>query len=90
MQPKCRSSLERKGLELFVIATVDQCLAVGMTYIYMIMQTQVLVGAVSATPISSHQDNRERSSQVPQISLLQITRCLDSSSDKIPAKDLAS
>ena len=53
------------------------------------MQTQVLVKAISATPISSHQDNRPCSSQVPQISLLQITRCLDSSSDKTPAeKDL--
>ena len=62
----------------------------GVTYIYQIMQTQVIIQAISATPISSHQDNRERSSQVPQISLLQITRCLDSSSDKIPAeKDLA-
>ena len=62
----------------------------GMTYIYMIMQTQVLVAALSATPISSHQDNRERSSQAPKASLLQITRCLDSSSDKTPAeKDLS-
>ena len=73
-----------------VISTMDQCLVMGVTYIYQIMQTQVIVEAISATPISSHQDNRERSSQVPQISLLQITRCLDSSSDKIPAeKDLA-
>ena len=54
------------------------------------MQTQVIVKAISATPITSQQDNRTRSSQVPHISLLQITRCLDSSSDKIPAeKDLA-
>ena len=54
------------------------------------MQTQVLIAAVSAAPISSHQDNRERSSQAPKASLLQITRCLDSSSDKTPAeKDLA-
>ena len=54
------------------------------------MQTQVLIAAISAAPISSHQDNRERSSQAPQASLLQITRCLDSSSDKTPAeKDLA-
>ena len=73
-----------------VITSVDPCLVMGMTYVYQIMQTQVLVAAVSASPISSHLDNRTRSSQVPQISLLQITRCLDSSSDKIPAeKDLA-
>ena len=54
------------------------------------MQTQVPVAAGSATPISSHQNNRARSSQAPKTSLLQITRCLDSSSDKTPAeKDLA-
>ena len=73
-----------------VLATMDPCLVVGLTYIYQIMQTQVLVAAFSATPISSHQDNRARSSQAPKTSLLQITRCLDSSSDKTPAeKDLA-
>ena len=74
-----------------VLATMDPCLVVGLTYIYQIMQTQVLVAAFSATPISSHQDNRARSSQVPiTTSLLQITRCLDSNSDKTPAeKDLA-
>ena len=74
----------------FVIATMDQCLVMGVTYVYQIMQSQVLVAAVSATPISSHQDNRARSSQASKTSLLQITRCLDSSSDKTPAeKDLA-
>ena len=69
-----------------VIATVDPGLVMGVTYLYQIMQTQVLVAAVSATPISSHQDNRARSSQAPKTSLLQITRCLDSSSDKTPAE----
>ena len=75
----------------FVIAFLDQCLVVGVTYVYQIMQTQVIVVAVfSAKPISSHQDNRARSSQAPKTSLLQITRCLDSSSDKTPAeKDFA-
>ena len=69
-----------------VIASMDQCLVVGVTYIYQI----ILVPAFSATPISSHQDNSARSSQAPKGSLLQITRCLDSSSDKTPAeKDLA-
>ena len=54
------------------------------------MQTQILVAAISATPISSHQDKTSRPSQVPDISVLEITRCLDSSSDKTPAeKDLA-
>ena len=89
-RPNCRSSLERKGVASIVIASMDPCLVVGLTYVYIIMQTQFLVGAISATPISSHQDNRTRFSQVPQLSLLQITRCLDSSSDKTPAeKDLA-
>ena len=75
---------------------MDQCLArllglvLGMTYIYQIMQTQVLVTALSATPISSHQDNRERSSQVPKISLSQITRCLDSASDNYQASEINS
>ena len=79
-----------------VIAAMDQCLAgllglvLGMTYIYQIMQTQVLVTALSATPISSHQDNRERSSQVPKISLSQITRCLDSASDNYQASEINS
>ena len=69
---------------------MDPCLVVGMTYIYQIMQTHVIVAANSATAITSHQDNRARSSQVPKVSLLQITRCLDSNSDKIPAeKDVA-
>ena len=85
-QPNCRSSLERKWMASIVIATVDPCLVMGVTYLYQIMQTQVLVAAVSATPISSHQDNRARSSQAPKTSVLQITRCLDSSSDKTPAE----
>ena len=73
-----------------VLASTDQCLAAGVTYIYQILQTHSLLAAVSASPISSHQDNRTRSSQVPHFSMLQITRCLDSSSDKKPAeKDLA-
>ena len=76
-----------------VIAAMDQCLAVGMTYVYQIMQTQVLVAApiLAAVPISArYQDKTTRSSQVPKISVLQITRCFDSSSDKTPAeKDLA-
>ena len=73
-----------------VIATVDPCLVVGGTYVYQIRQTQDIVAALSATPISSHQDNRARSSQAPKTSVLQITKCLDSSSDKTPAeKDLA-
>ena len=92
MQPNCRSSLGGKHQACIVIGTLDQGLVVGVTYIYQIMQTQVLVAAIlAAVPISArYQDNKTRSLQVPLISLLQITRCLDSSSDKTPAeKDLA-
>ena len=79
-----------------IIAAMDQCLArllglvLGMTYTYQIMQTQVLVTALSATPISSQQDNRERSSQVPKISLSQITRCLDFANDNYQASEINS
>ena len=79
-----------------IIAAMDQCLArllglvLGMTYTYQIMQTQVLVTALSATPISSQQDNKERSSQVPKISLSQITRCLDFASDNYQASEINS
>ena len=79
-----------------VIATMDQCLAgflglvlvLRMTYVYQIMQTQVLEAAVSVELISSHQDNRTRSSLVLLISLLQITRCLDSVSDNYQAGEI--
>ena len=73
-----------------VRAAMDQCLVMGMTYLYQIMQTQVLVKAISATLFSSHQDNRERSSQVLLISLSRITRCLDSASDNYQVGELNS
>ena len=83
-----------------VIAVMDQCLAgllrlvlglvLSMSYVYQIMQTQILVAALSATLISSHQDNRVRSSQVPKLSLSQITRCLDSASDNYQASEINS
>ena len=41
-------------------------------------------------PISSHQDNRARSSQVLLISPLQTTRCLDSASDNYQAGEINS
>ena len=83
-----------KDMASIVIAAMDQRLAgmvglvVSMTYVYQIMQTQVLVTAVSATLISSHQDNRTRSAQVIIISPLQITRCLDSASDNYQAGEI--
>ena len=40
---------------------MDQRLAVGVTYLYQIVQTQLVVAAVSATPISAHKDNSTRS-----------------------------
>ena len=99
-RPNCRSSLGKKNIASIVIAAMDQCLAgllrlvlglvLSMTYVYQIMQTQILVAALSATLISSHQDNRERSSQVPKISLSQVTRCLDSASDNYQASEINS
>ena len=69
-------------MAFIVIATVDQCLAVGMTYLYQIMPTQLMVAAVSAKLISARQDKiSTRSSQVVIVSWSQITRCLDSASD---------
>ena len=87
-----------------VIAAMDQCLAgllrlvlglvltfLSMTYVYQTMQTKgQKVPALSATLISSHQDNRARSSQVPKLLLLQITRCLDSASDNYQASEINS
>ena len=86
-----------------VIATMDHCLVglagllelvlalvIGMTYVYQIKQTQVIVAALSATLISSHQDSRARSSQVPKISMSQITRCLDSAGDNYQAGEINS
>ena len=87
-RPNYRSSLEGKSMASLLIAALDQCLVLGMTYGYQIMQTQVLVTPISATPISSHQDNSARSSQVPQNSMLQITRCLDSASDNYQAGEI--
>ena len=52
------------------------------------MQTHVLVAAISATPINFRRDNSTRSSQVPQNSMLQITRCLDSASDSYQAGEI--
>ena len=65
-----------------VIAAMDQRLVVDTTFIYQIMQTQILqVAVISASPINAHQDSSPRSLQVLNTLLLQITRCLDSTSD---------
>ena len=92
-----------KDMASIVIAAMDQCLAgllglvlglvltvLSMTYVYQIIQTQILVPVNSATLISSHQDNRVRSSQAPKTSLSQITRCLDSASDNYQASEINS
>ena len=73
-----------------VTAAMDQCLVLRMTYIYMIMQTQIIAAAIWKTFISAHQDNRARSSQVLVISRLQITRCLDSASENYQAGEMNS
>ena len=73
-----------------VITTMDQRLVVGVTYLYQIVQTQLVVAAVSATPISAHKDNSTRSSQVMLSLSSQITRRLDSVSDNYQASEINS
>ena len=89
VQAKCHSSLGGNSVVFTAEATVDQCLAVGTTYTYQIMQIQTWPVVVdSAAPISTHLDSTERSWLVMSTSLLQITRYLDSdSSDDKPTKN---
>ena len=64
------------------IAVGDQYLVEGTTCIYQGMQTQIpIVAVISVTPTSVLQDSRTHSSQVVEILLSQITRCLDCTSD---------
>ena len=90
VQAKCHSSLAGNSVVFTVEATVDQCLAVGTTYTYQIMQIQTWPVVVdSAAPISSHLDSIKHSWLVMSTSLLQITRYLDSdSSDDKPTKKI--
>ena len=69
----------------FVKADVDQFLVVGLGMTYLHQVVVATVAANSAIPISAHQDKRARSSQVKRVSVLQITRCLDSASDNYQA-----
>lgn len=61
-----------------VVATTDRPLAVGMTFIYQGMQTGIKIVTVIAALIHVSQDNV---SQELNISLFQITKCLDSATD---------
>ena len=64
------------------MTVTDQCLAEDTTYVYVGMQTQIPVVTVdSVPPTSVLQDSRTHSSQVVEILLSQITRCLDCTSD---------
>ena len=66
---------------------MDHHLEEGATCTYQTMPTPVTkLTAISATPISAHQDSRTRSLQVLETSLLQTTKCLDSSSDRVSAR----
>ena len=66
---------------------MDQRLVVqkGLTWSYQMVRTQILMRAILAAAIGSHQDSRTHSSQVIISSLSQITRCLDSVSDNYQA-----
>ena len=71
-----------------VLPATDQRLVEGTTYIYQGTQTQVLqVTVISASPISVLLDSRRRSSQVLKILLLQIMKCLDSTSEDKQMKE---
>ena len=87
-QPKCLSSLEKKRKPSSVVTTVDHHLEEGATCLYQTLPTQITdLAAISGAPISAHQDSRTRSSQVLKTSLLPTTRCLDSSGDRVSARD---
>lgn len=65
-----------------VTPAMDQRLVEGMTYIYQGMQTQIhKVTVLSAARMNIHLDTKARSSWVLEIFMLQITKCLDSTSD---------
>lgn len=58
-----------KNVLFTVIAALDQYLEKGMTYIYLMMQTdQLEITAISATPISVPQDTNPHSSRELNIS----------------------
>ena len=64
------------------IKVTDQCLVEETTYGYQGVQTQIpKVPVISVSPTSVLQDSRKRSSQVVEILLSQITRCLDCTSE---------
>ena len=67
-QLKCHFS-QMKNVLFTVIAALDQYLEKGMTYIYLMMQTdQLEITAISATPISVPQDTNPHSSRELNIS----------------------
>ena len=84
---RCSLPLGWSSMPSTVPAT-DQRLVEGTTYIYQGTQTQVLqVPVISASPISVLLDSRRRSSQVLKILLLQIMKCLDSTSEDKQMKE---
>ena len=65
-----------------VLEVMDHRLVQGTTYIYQEIQTQELkVTVISATRINVLLDSKALSSRVLEIFLLQITKCLDSTTD---------
>lgn len=72
-----------------VMAALDQYLEQGMTYVYLMMQTdQLEVTAISATPISVPQDTNPHSSRELNISQWRITKCLESTGDNNQVRGL--
>ena len=78
-----------KNMLFTVIDAMDQHLEKGMTYVYLMMQTdQLEVTAISATPISVPQDTNPHSSRELNISQWRITKCLESTSDNKQVRGL--
>ena len=81
-QLKCHLRHNRNRMPSSVMAAMDHCLVEGTTYVYIIMQTQILqVTVISATRMNALQDSRTHSLQGVTILLLQITKCLDFTHD---------
>ena len=80
-QLNCHSSRINR-MPSSVIADMDHRLVAGVIYVSRRMQTQVPeVAVISAIRIDVLLDNKALSSRVLDIFLLQITKCLDSTTD---------
>ena len=81
-QLKCHLRHNSNKMPSALIGAMDQSLVQETTYVYAIMQTQILqVAVVSASRMNALQDSGTHSLQGVQFSPLQITKCLDFTHD---------